>query len=35
VLKIALEREIVALPLPGGPPPVELTRGTSEERIAH
>jgi ATP-dependent Lon protease len=35
VLKIALEREIVALPLPGGPPPTELTRGTSEERIAH
>jgi len=35
VLKIALEREIVALPLPGGPPPTELTRGNSEERIAH
>jgi len=35
VLKIALEREIVALPLPGVPPPTELTRGTSEERIAH
>jgi ATP-dependent Lon protease len=35
VLKIALEREIVALPLAGSPPPPELTRGTSEERIAH
>ncbi len=35
VLKIALEREIVALPLAGSPPPPELTRGPSEERIAH
>ncbi|HEY6393216.1 MAG TPA: endopeptidase La [Bryobacteraceae bacterium] len=35
VLKIALEREIVALPLAGVPPPPELTRGPSEERIAH
>jgi ATP-dependent Lon protease len=35
VLKIALEREIVALPLAGVPPPTELTRGPSEERIAH
>jgi ATP-dependent Lon protease len=35
VLKIALEREIVALPLAGTPPPTELTRAPSEERIAH
>jgi ATP-dependent Lon protease len=35
VLKIALEREIVALPLAGTAPPAELVRGTSEERIAH
>ena len=35
VLKIALEREIVALPLAGTVPPGELVRGTSEERVAH
>jgi ATP-dependent Lon protease len=35
VLKIALEREIVALPLAGTTPPVELVRGPAEERIAH
>ncbi|HYL74597.1 MAG TPA: endopeptidase La [Bryobacteraceae bacterium] len=35
VLKIALEREIIALPLAGTTPPVELVRGPSEERIAH
>ena len=35
VLKIALEREIVALPLAGTTPPVELVRGQSEERISH
>jgi ATP-dependent Lon protease len=35
VLRIALEREITALPLAGTPPPVELVRGTSEERISH
>jgi ATP-dependent Lon protease len=35
VLKIALEREIVALPLAAVPPPPELARGPSEERIAH
>jgi ATP-dependent Lon protease len=37
VLKVALEREIVALPLPlaVATPPVELVRGTSEERISN
>ena len=35
VLKIALEREIVALPLAGAAPPVELVRPASEERISH
>jgi ATP-dependent Lon protease len=35
VLKIALEREIVALPLAGSTPPVELVRAPSEERISH
>jgi len=34
VLKIALEREIVALPLAVSTPPVDLVRGTSEERIS-
>jgi len=34
VLKIALERELVALPLAASTPPVELVRGTSEERIS-
>ncbi len=34
VLKIALEREIVALPLAGAAPPVELVRPVSEERIS-
>jgi len=34
VLKIALEREIVALPLAGSAPPVEMAR-VSEERISH
>jgi ATP-dependent Lon protease len=34
VLKIALERELVALPLAATTPPVELVRGTSEERIS-
>jgi len=35
VLKIALEREIVALPLAATTPPVELVRGgTAEERIS-
>jgi ATP-dependent Lon protease len=34
VLKIALERELVALPLAVTTPPVELVRGTSEERIS-
>jgi ATP-dependent Lon protease len=34
VLKIALERELVALPLAAHTPPVELVRGTSEERIS-
>jgi ATP-dependent Lon protease len=34
VLKIALEREIVALPLAGTAPPVEMARVT-EERISH
>src|SRR5271169_797245 len=33
VLKLALEREIVALPLAVTTPPVELVRGTIEERI--
>src|SRR5271163_4740835 len=36
VLKIALEREIIALPLAGAAPPPELVRPpTSEERISH
>jgi len=35
VLKIALEREILTLPLPGGTPPVELVRSPSEERVSH
>jgi ATP-dependent Lon protease len=35
VLKLALEREIVALPLAATTPPAELVRGPSEERIAH
>src|SRR5579862_3893841 len=34
VLKIALEREIVALPLAAHTPPVELVRGATEERIS-
>jgi ATP-dependent Lon protease len=34
VLKIALERELVALPLAAHTPPVELVRGASEERIS-
>ena len=34
VLKAALEREIVALPLAGSAPPVEMAR-VSEERISH
>jgi len=34
VLKIALERELVALPLAASTPPVELVRGPSEERIS-
>jgi len=34
VLKIALERELVALPLAATTPPVDLVRGTSEERIS-
>jgi ATP-dependent Lon protease len=34
VLKIALERELVALPLAANTPPVDLVRGTSEERIS-
>jgi ATP-dependent Lon protease len=35
VLKLALEREIIALPLAGTTPPVDLVRGPSEERISH
>ncbi len=35
VLKIALEREIIALPLAGSAPPAELVRPTPEERISH
>jgi ATP-dependent Lon protease len=35
VLKIALEREIVALPLAGSAPPPDLVRPTSEERVSH
>ena len=35
VLKIALEREIVSLPLAGAAPPVELARPTNEERVSH
>jgi len=35
VLKLALERELVALPLAGTAPPVELVRGTTEERVSH
>jgi ATP-dependent Lon protease len=35
VLKLALEREIIALPLAGTTPAVELVRGPSEERISH
>ena len=34
VLKIALEREILALPLAAHTPPVELVRGATEERIS-
>src|SRR5579864_8050792 len=34
VLKIALEREILALPLAAHTPPVELVRGVTEERIS-
>ncbi|HLG98519.1 MAG TPA: endopeptidase La [Bryobacteraceae bacterium] len=34
VLKLALEREIVALPLAANTPPVELVRETREERIS-
>ena len=34
VLKLALEREIVALPLVAGAPPVEIAR-TPEERVSH
>jgi ATP-dependent Lon protease len=34
VLKLALEREIIALPLAGTTPPVELVR-PSEERVSH
>jgi ATP-dependent Lon protease len=34
VLKIALEREIAALPLAAHTPPVELVRGAAEERIS-
>jgi ATP-dependent Lon protease len=34
VLKIALEREIAALPLAAHTPPVELVRGVTEERIS-
>ena len=34
VLKLALEREMVALPLAATTPPAELVRGTSEERIS-
>jgi len=34
VLKIALEREIPALPLAAHTPPVELVRGVAEERIS-
>ena len=35
VLKFALEREIVALPLAATTPPVELVRGPIEERISY
>jgi ATP-dependent Lon protease len=35
VLKLALEREIVALPLAATTPPVDLVRGTREERISY
>ena len=35
VLKVALERELTALPLAGAAPPPELVRPTSEERISH
>ena len=35
VLKFALEREIVALPLAASTPPVDLVRGTREERISY
>ncbi|MBV8816928.1 MAG: endopeptidase La, partial [Acidobacteriaceae bacterium] len=34
VLKIALERELVALPLPGNATPIEIAR-VSEERVSH
>jgi len=35
VLKIALEREIIALPLAATTPPVDLVRsGSTEERIS-
>src|SRR5580700_10510842 len=34
VLKIALERELVALPLAATTPPVDLVRGSAEERIS-
>ncbi|HTQ61119.1 MAG TPA: endopeptidase La [Candidatus Solibacter sp.] len=35
VLKVALERELTALPLASAAPPPELVRPTSEERISH
>ena len=35
VLKIALERELVALPLPPGNPAVDLAARPSEEKITH
>jgi ATP-dependent Lon protease len=35
VLRLALEREMVALPLAVATPPVELVRGTTEERISN
>jgi len=34
VLKLALERELVALPLAATTPPVDLVRGSAEERIS-
>ena len=35
VLKIALERELIALPLAGTPPPELVRQPTGEERISH